>query len=468
MRILLTIFMLALFLININAQDLKKAYKYIKKSSRQEAYGELYKIKPANSASEYGLAFLSFKDYNYQYQNIKKDVPNKYIKGDGSLSIVSAYEHIVKADNLLPFKDEKTLNKIKDQYANVKVKELKKKVFAHILNLDKKQFELVYQKLNVKYSKFFENGNAFFAKMYERKADEQFIDIKSKIKKSNSYTNRQKLSYFIRDFKYWSGLPEAIDYSDSLKVGGFSKNSNYNRLTFLRENPESKHFSHVKQDYIKHYNKYKIRNFIIASSNDANNFVDSILMYKNKYVLYKRKVSQIDGSSIKEKYFLALYKSVKSSIIYNNLDELKNIQKQYPKSFICQDIGTSDSYMIFSKDKIYKNGKLLPAEYKSLIILNPSWMGESESWKNNLQDSILRKGLKIPILVVYDNFDKVGVKRNNTPYKTILNLSSWAKKYPDGGVAFVKSGKKAIFIRYPACTMMSKTMEKVIEYFIDD
>ena len=136
-----------------------------------------------------------------------------------------------------------------------------------------------------------------------------------------------------------------------------------------------------------------------------------------------------------------------------------------PRDRDSEKYGYSDCFTIFSKNKVYKNTKLVSKNYEAIIFIKASWEEANDNWLYELQRELSNNNVNIPYVYANENFKKVEVKRIKTPYKTSLNISTWAKACKEGGIMFVKSGQNAYLIKYPACMNIQKLAIKAGEFF---
>ena len=253
------LFFILILISSANAQELKKGYRYLEKDRNHNAKFHFRLVEPKNAASEYGIAVAEYIDFQHFNAKYRKNS----ISDGGLINLVDAFNHIIQADSLLPFKDKKLLSKIEGQYSNKKVKELKKEILDQCYKFENIRFIVLYNKLEKEYLDKFKREKDFYAKMKKRMYNinviKEFNVLKKSIISYSSSKKRQKLKTFIKNNKKWKNISQAIDLDDSLDVNVLFTNDE--RLNYLRKNPNSKYYNKVKSDYIKNLKEEKTKGF---------------------------------------------------------------------------------------------------------------------------------------------------------------------------------------------------------------
>ena len=247
---------------------------------------------------------------------------------------------------------------------------------------------------------------------------------------------------------------------------------NYERRLFLKRRPDTKYYKEVRNEFKKNIEKNIKKkifhlNLVIKASNNLDEFVDSLIQTNNIYRYYIRSDSEIKHSIVKEKYFLCINITLNKRI-FRNLPMLEKYQEKFPYAFISKGTASSNytGYTIFSKDKIYKNAKLLSNNYASIVFIKSGFIERfDEEWHKELIIKLHKKNIGTQYTFANENFDEVEIRRIATPFYSLIDISKEANKCKKGGILLIKSGRKSHLIMCPECFDINNLIIQIERYF---
>ena len=429
------------------SQNIKKAYKELFEK-RNYSYAEnIFNSDEYINTSQgrFGIAYIYYaKTYRFQDDlSYNENICEKLHKK------VFAYYNILKAEDLFPEVSEKEKNKLTEYFSDQKVNVLKESLEGYFHGMERKDFIIVYDSLRKVCI-----GNEFYITIENKYIIDEFKYI------TKYRTNPEKVAKLIEKFPHNKTVEKLQRWVDSVR---YEDAGSLKKCAFLLNDYPDNQFREAVIQKIKKINKkYQVKDLLtkhyILVINEAGTEEEAIKLLTERYYsytsmkkyevppsFYYTELSDADAQryNLKKKFLVYLYvKSINKDKVLKFIDKYKSYYEN------CYVLDPFYDVQIFSKDKVYKKGKLLD-RYSAIVILP---IGEyrisiTEHSSTNPMRKVfetLRTKTKYHIIAWHEGYYKIGLHIEDNPFPVeydLLNCSGFDPEKETINIIFVSSYK---------------------------